>query len=148
MEEWRTNAASGPRLRASSMTNRHYSSLDERRGSGHSQLHSRASLPAYFLAGRGIGVTPTCSPDADPTMTPRGRPLHSQVRAGVPNKKPKMNAMPPDTRFAYWDYAHALPRAQARSPRFWLGSILKFPLIDQSEQEALLQSLSANPLAS
>ena len=61
MEEWRTNAASGPRLGASSMTNRLYSSLDERRGSGHSQLHSQASLPAYFLAGRGIGVTPTCS---------------------------------------------------------------------------------------
>jgi hypothetical protein len=61
MEEWRTNAASGPRLRASSMTNRLYSSLDETRGSGHSQLHSQASLPAYFLAGRGIGVTPTCS---------------------------------------------------------------------------------------
>jgi hypothetical protein len=36
-------------------------SLDERRESGHSQLHSQASLPAYFLAGRGIGVTPTCS---------------------------------------------------------------------------------------
>ena len=31
MEEWRTNAASGPRLGASSMTNRLYSSLDERR---------------------------------------------------------------------------------------------------------------------
>jgi hypothetical protein len=46
MEEWRTNAASGPRLEASSMTNRLYSSLDERRGSGHSQLHSQASLPA------------------------------------------------------------------------------------------------------
>ena len=61
MEEWRTNAASGPRLEASSMTNRLYSSLDERRGSGHSQLHSQASLPAYFLAGRGIGLTPTCS---------------------------------------------------------------------------------------
>ena len=27
MEEWRTNAASGPRLEASSMTNRLYSSL-------------------------------------------------------------------------------------------------------------------------
>ena len=25
------------------------------------QHHSQASLPAYFLAGRGIGVTPTCS---------------------------------------------------------------------------------------
>src|SRR4029077_10601360 len=87
-----------------------------------------------------VASASTCSPDADPTMTPRGRPLHSQVRAGVPNKMPKMNAMPPDTRFAYWDYAHALPRAQGRSPRFWLGSILKFPLIDQSEQEALLQS--------
>jgi hypothetical protein len=36
MEEWRTNAASGPRLGASSMTNRLYASLDERRGSGHS----------------------------------------------------------------------------------------------------------------
>jgi len=46
MEEWRTNAASGPRLGASSMTNRLYSSLDERRGSGHSQLHSQASLPS------------------------------------------------------------------------------------------------------
>ena len=31
MEEWRTNAASGPRLGASSMTNQLYSSLDERR---------------------------------------------------------------------------------------------------------------------
>jgi hypothetical protein len=61
MEEWRTNAASGPRLGASSMTKRLYSSLDERWGSSHSQLHSQASLPAYFLAGRGIGVTPTCS---------------------------------------------------------------------------------------
>src|SRR5271167_1483056 len=61
MEEWRTDAASGPRLGASSMTNRLYSSLDERRGSGHSQLHSQASVRAYFLAGRGIGVTPTCS---------------------------------------------------------------------------------------
>jgi hypothetical protein len=61
MEEWRTNAASGPRLGASSMTKRLYSSLDERWDSSHSQLHSQASLPAYFLAGRGIGVTPTCS---------------------------------------------------------------------------------------
>ena len=61
MEAWRTNAASGPRLGASSMTNRLYSSLDERRGSGQSQLHCQVSLPAYFLAGRGIGVTPTCS---------------------------------------------------------------------------------------
>ena len=26
-----------------------------------SQLHSKASLPAYFLAGRGLGVTSTCS---------------------------------------------------------------------------------------
>ena len=25
------------------------------------QHHSQASLPAYFLAGRGLGVTPTCS---------------------------------------------------------------------------------------
>ena len=25
------------------------------------QHHSQASLPAYFLAGRGIGLTPTCS---------------------------------------------------------------------------------------
>ena len=46
---------------ASSMTNQLYSSLDERRGSGHSQLHSQASLPVYFLTGRGIGLTPTCS---------------------------------------------------------------------------------------
>src|ERR1700732_2096548 len=90
----------------------------------------------------------TCFPNADPTMTPRDRPLRFQVRADVPNKMPKMSATPPDKRFAYWNYAHALPRAQGRSPRFWLGPILKCPLIDQSEQEALLQSLSANPLAS
>src|SRR5271169_3719378 len=77
MEEWRTNAASGPRLAASSMTNRLYSSLDERRGSGHSQLHSQASLPAYFLAGRGVGVTPTCCPP-----TPLSLPVILALRDG------------------------------------------------------------------
>jgi len=69
----------------------------------------------------------TCFPDADPTMTPRDRPLLSQVRADVPNKKPKMSATPPDKRFAYWDCAPALPTAQGRPPRFWLGSILRRP---------------------
>src|SRR6266478_3532939 len=36
-------------------------------------------------------------------------------------KSQKMSARPPDKRFAYWDCAHALPRAQGRSPLFWLG---------------------------
>ena len=61
---------------------------------------------------------------------------------------PKMSAMPPDKRFAYWDCAPALPRAPGRSPRFWLGSLLKFPLADQRAPVSLLQSRSANPLAS
>src|SRR4029077_6193940 len=61
-----------------------------------------------------------CFPDADPTMTPRDRPLHCQVRADVPNKMPKMSAMPPDRRFVYLDGEHALPRAPGRSRRFWL----------------------------
>src|SRR4029077_4588382 len=68
-----------------------------------------------------------CFPDADPTMTPRDRPLHSQVRADVPNKMLKTSAKPPDKRFAYSDCAHALPRAQGRSPRFLLEPILKCP---------------------
>ena len=83
----------------------------------------------------GVASASTCFPDADPTMPPRDRPLHFQVRADVPNKKPKMSAKPPDKRFAYLDCAPALPRAQGRSPRFWLAPILKFPLIDQREPE-------------
>ena len=76
----------------------------------------------------GVASVSTCFPDADPAMPPHDRPLHSRVRARGPNKKPKMSAMPPDKRFAYWDCAHALPRAPRRSPRFWLGPMLKFPL--------------------
>jgi hypothetical protein len=63
--------------------------------------------------------------------------------------------LPPGCRsnqdFAYWDCAHALPKAQeaqGRSPQFWLGSILKYPERDQREPEALLQSLSANSFVS
>src|SRR5277367_1230735 len=90
----------------------------------------------------GVASVSTCFPDADPTTLPRDRPLHSQARAYVPNKMPKMSAMPPDKRFAYWDCAPALPRARGRSPRFWLGSILRCPLIDQRPPETLLQSPS------
>src|ERR1700737_2238307 len=43
----------------------------------------------------GVASASTCFPDADPTMTPRDRPLRVRVRADVPNKKPKMSAMPP-----------------------------------------------------
>src|SRR5277367_328912 len=96
----------------------------------------------------GVASALTCFPDADPTMTPRGRPSHSQVRVDAPNKKPKMSAMPPDKRFVYWDCAPALPRVQGRSPRFWLGSILRYPLVDQRPPETFLHSLPGNPLAS
>jgi hypothetical protein len=89
-----------------------------------SRANRRATAPPP-----GVASASTCFPDADPTMTPRDRPLLFQVRAAVPNKKPKMSARPPDKRFAYWDCARARPRAQGRSPQFWLGSILKCPLI-------------------
>ena len=49
---------------------------------------------------------------------------------------PKMSAMPPDKRFAYWDCAPALPRAQGRSPRFWLGSILRCPQCGHSRRQS------------
>jgi hypothetical protein len=59
IQEWRTNAASGPRLRASSMTNRRYSSLDK---TGAQVIPTSFSSVArvYFLTGS-IGITPTCS---------------------------------------------------------------------------------------
>jgi hypothetical protein len=57
-------------------------------------------------------------------------------------------ARPPDKRFLYWDCAPALPRAPGRSPQFWLGPILKFPLTDQREPAALPLFLAAIPLAS
>ena len=66
----------------------------------------------------------------------------------MPSKKPKMSAKPPVKRFAYWDCAPALPRVQGMCPRFWPGSILRSPLIDQRAPVSLLQSRSANPLAS
>src|ERR1700760_2949589 len=96
----------------------------------------------------GVASVSICFPDADPTTLPRDRPLHSQARADGPNKMPKMSAMPPDKRFAYWDCAPVLPRVQGRSPRFWLGPILRCPLIDQRKPETLLQSPSVKPLAS
>jgi len=101
-----------------------------------------------FTRPPGVASASTCFPDADPTMTPRDRLLHSQVRAGAPNKMPRMSAMPPDKRFAYWDCARALPRAQGRSPRSWLGSTVKCPQRDQREPEPPFRSRSANPLAS
>src|ERR1700760_4664587 len=61
----------------------------------------------------GVASVSICFPDADPTTLPRDRPLHSQARADGPNKMPKMSAMPPDKRFAYWDCAPALPSGPA-----------------------------------
>ncbi len=75
----------------------------------------------------GAASASTCFPDADPTMPPRDRLLHSQARGDGPNKKQGMSAKPLDKRFAYWDCAPALLRAQERSPRSWLGSMLRCP---------------------
>jgi hypothetical protein len=113
-------------------------------------LHPPASSANRRATGRppGAASASTCFPDADPTMPLRDRPLHSRGRADVLNKKPRMSAKPPDKRFAYWDCAPALPKVPGRSPRFWLGSILKFPLADQSAPVSLPQSRTAKPLAS
>jgi hypothetical protein len=54
---------------------------------------------------------------------------------------------PPDKRFAYWDCARALPRAQGRSQRFWLGSILKFPLLDRGRAREKRVSAQAKPIS-
>jgi hypothetical protein len=106
-------------------------------------LYSTTSSGNRRATGRppSVASASTCFPDADPTRPPRDRLLRLRAQADGQNKKPKMSAKPPDKRFAYWDCAHGLPRALAMSPRFWLGPILKFPLIDQRESEALLQSL-------
>jgi len=71
-----------------------------------------------------VASASTCFPDADPTMTPRDRPLHPQVRVDAPNKKPRMSAMPPDKRFAYWDCALKCTRRSNPRLLLWVPQVV------------------------